>query len=123
MQYFTILSTLLATQVLTGCVYPQTTSQDIHRNVSVIHINQVKDVHKTCNEGAGTDYTRLIAKYQGCARWSETKTLKSTGREYNTCIITIGETINYEVLGHEVMHCFTGNFHGDEPVKRELAIR
>jgi hypothetical protein len=123
MQIFKTISVIVLAHILTGCVYHQTTLPDIDRNVSVIHINQVEDVHTTCNEGASTNYPRLIAQYQGCARWSETKTLKSTGREYNTCIVTIGETVNFEVLGHEVMHCFTGNFHGDEPVREELAAR
>lgn len=109
--------------ILSGCVYPQKNIPHIDQSVSVIHINQVADVHKSCNEGAGTNYPRVIAKYQGCARWSETKTLRSTGREYNTCIITIGESVNLEVLGHEVLHCFVGNFHSDTSDKNELASR
>ena len=106
-----------------GCTYPQKPMPELQRNVSVIQIKLVDDVHDSCNASAGTDYPRVVAKYQSCARWTSNKTLQSTGREYNTCEITVGQSVNMEVLGHEVLHCFVGNFHGGETHTNELAIR
>lgn len=108
---------------IAGCTYPQKPMPALERNVCVIQIKLVDDVHESCNIGAGTNYPRVLAKYQGCARWTANKTLKSTGREYNTCEITLGKSVNMEVLGHEVLHCFVGNFHGEDKQRNELASR
>ena len=35
-----------------------------------------------------------------CAGWNELQ-----------CVIVTGITTNHQVLGHEVRHCFEGNFH------------
>lgn len=113
----------IAALSIVGCTYPQKPMPEMHRNISVISIKQVDDVHQSCNEGAGTNYPRLVAKYQSCARWTDNKTLRSTGREYNTCEITIGRSVNMEVLGHEVLHCFVGNFHGSDNHRDEVAVR
>lgn len=115
--------TLFVTLFIAGCTYPHKPMPEVQRNISVIQLKFVKDVHDSCNEGAGTNYPRIIARYQSCARWTSNKTFKSTGREYNTCEITVGQSINHEVLGHEVLHCFVGNFHGGENYSEELAER
>jgi len=109
--------------MITGCTLPQIPLPELQRNVSVLQIKVVDDVHDSCNEGAATNYLRIVARYQSCARWTPNKTLKSTGREYNTCEITVGRSVNLEVLGHEVLHCFVGNFHGGDSRRSELAVR
>ena len=109
--------------MITGCTFPQKPLPELQRNVSVLQIKVVDDVHDSCNEGAGTNYPRVVARYQSCARWTPNKTLKSTGKEYNTCEITVGHNVNLEVLGHEVLHCFVGNFHGGDSRRSELAVR
>lgn len=113
----------LAALLVTGCTYPQKPLPDLQRNISVIKIKRVEDVHASCNAGAGTNYPRIVARYQSCARWTSNKTLKSTGRDYNTCEITLGQDVNLEVLGHEVLHCFVGNFHGGDSHRSEVAVR
>ena len=114
---------LIAALTLVGCTYPQKPMPDLDRNISVIKLKLVEDVHASCNQGAGTNYPRVVARYQSCAKWTSNKTLKSTGREYNSCEITLGKSVNMEVLGHEVLHCFVGNFHGEDKPRNELATR
>ena len=117
-----ILCAILALFIV-GCAHPHKPMPLVHHDISVVKLKFVEDVHESCNEGAGTSYPRLIAKYQSCARWTASKTFKSTGRQYNTCEITLGKNVNMEVLGHEVLHCFTGNFHGGESHRDDLAAR
>ncbi|NRP15695.1 hypothetical protein XMA152_001353 [Marinobacterium sp. xm-a-152] len=95
----------------------------VHRNISFIQLKFVEDVHESFNEGAGTNYPQAVARYQSCASWTPNKTFKSTGRKYNPCEITLGQGISNEVLGHEVLHSFEGNFHGGENYSEELAER
>jgi hypothetical protein len=42
---------------------------------------------------------RIIA---ACAGWDQTT---------NTCVVVTGSQTSHQVLGHEVRHCFEGNFH------------
>ena len=37
-----------------------------------------------------------------CAGWDRTA---------NTCTVVTGTTTTHQILGHEIRHCFEGNFH------------
>ncbi len=36
----------------------------------------------------------------GCAGWTD-----------NACVVITGSTTTHQILGHEIRHCFEGNFH------------
>jgi hypothetical protein len=59
----------------------------------------VKNVQQVCQ--TITDGPPDIL-YSGCATWD---------RERLHCTIFTGEKVTNELLGHELRHCFYGNFH------------
>ena len=66
----------------------------------------VDDVPKACSE----DRIRSIGKpypYKvlACSNWH-----KNIFNQY-VCRIITGKNVNNEIVGHEIRHCFQGNFH------------
>lgn len=79
---------------------------------STIKWIQVDNVFEACdaeskNRGNG-GFARLGLgqKMDGCSFWSNT-----TPNKTNMCTVITAKTTDHDTLGHEVRHCFQGNFH------------
>jgi hypothetical protein len=79
---------------------------------STIKWIQVDNVFEACdteskNRGNG-GFARLGSgqKMDGCSFWSNPAPNKS-----NMCTVITAKTTDHDTLGHEVRHCFQGNFH------------
>jgi len=72
--------------------------------------SRTEDVHRTCRQ-----LSRRTALFQilGCSKWSE----PAQPGEPRTCTIYVPEPRDerdvqrFATLGHELMHCFDGNWH------------
>ena len=90
--------------LLTACA---STTQNPHENVTVVW-NKVDDPHAACVKLDGN--RKEVFAIRGCSKWSDA----SNGR---TCNIYAREpksemdTQAFATLGHELMHCFEGNWH------------
>lgn len=47
-------------------------------------------------------FKRIAGNLSGCAGWNA---------DFTVCTIVIGEVTTHQVLGHELRHCFEGNYH------------
>jgi hypothetical protein len=89
--------------VTAGCASPQAADK-----VDVVW-NRVDDAQATCQSVAGR---KEIFAIRGCSKWSDAG---SSGRR--TCSIYAPapknerDTQAFATLGHELMHCFDGNWH------------
>jgi hypothetical protein len=79
---------------------------------STIKWVQVTNVFEACdaeskNRGNG-GFARLGAglKMDGCSFWSNPAPNKT-----NICTVITGKITDHDTVGHEVRHCFQGNFH------------
>ena len=96
---------LLALPVLAGCASSPGTTP----NVAVVW-NRVEEPHQMCESLAGR---KQFFNILGCSHWSEPQ---SPGAP-RVCSIYAPEPRNerdlqrFATLGHELMHCFDGNWH------------
>ena len=81
---------------------------------STIKWVQVSNVFEACdaeskNRGNG-GFARLGAgqKMDGCSFWSRPN---ASDANSNICTIITARKTDHETVGHEVRHCFQGNFH------------
>lgn len=90
--------------VLAACA---TTTQQSRDNVTIVW-NKVDDPHAACQQ---LDGRKELFRIRGCSKWSDAS---NGGR---TCNIYAREPKNeldaqaFATLGHEMMHCFDGNWH------------
>ena len=72
---------------------------------SNITIRVVKNIEEMCRKNGRKNLHQITSKnVEACSTWSF-----SGGK--STCIIFASKDIDYWILGHEVRHCFQGNFH------------
>ena len=79
---------------------------------STIRWIQVDNVFEACdieskNRGNG-GFARLGKgqKMDGCSFWTN-----PTSNKTNMCTVITAKTTDHDTVGHEVRHCFQGNFH------------
>ena len=98
---------LLACVALTaaaGCAVQQRPAD----HVTVVW-NRVDDVQAVCQQLAGR---KEVFAIRGCSKWSETD---AAGQR--VCSIYVpapkseADTQSFATLGHELLHCFDGNWH------------
>jgi hypothetical protein len=93
-----------ALAALTACATPQRTGD----HVTVVW-NRVEDVQTVCQNLAGR---KEVFAIRGCSKWSD-----SDASGNRVCTIyapmprTEMDTQTFATLGHELMHCFDGNWH------------
>jgi hypothetical protein len=79
------------------------------REIVTVVWNRVEDPHAACQELTGK---KEIYAIRGCSKWSD-----SARPDTRVCTITTRlpksemDTQAFATLGHEVMHCFEGNWH------------
>jgi len=70
-----------------------------------ITIKVVKNIEETCRKNGRKNLHQITSKnVEACSTWSF-----SGGQ--STCIIFTSKDTDFWILGHEVRHCFQGNFH------------
>lgn len=75
--------------------------QNMMTNTSTITIRSVDNVREACEaESRKRGNNGFGFALNACAFWEDKK-----------CTIIVGPKVNNDILGHEVRHCFQGNFH------------
>lgn len=98
------------------------TTQDPRDNVAVVW-NKVDDPHATCQQ---LDGRKEIFRIRGCSKWSDASNGVRTCSIYARAPKSELDTQAFATLGHELMHCFDGNWHDRwgrmNPRERQAAI-
>ena len=98
-------SFILAAALLAACATPAPNPAD---DVQIVW-NRVDDVQAVCQNLAGR---KEIYAIRGCSKWNE-----SSRSDQRVCSIYVPTPKNetdketFATLGHELMHCFDGDWH------------
>ena len=95
----------IALAALAACATSQRTTDD---HVTVVW-NRVDDVQTVCQNLAGR---KEVFAIRGCSKWADG--LRAGERVCNIYVPTPRselDTQRFATLGHELMHCFDGNWH------------
>ena len=90
--------------LLTACsasVRP-TTEPVFYSKTTTIHWRKVPNVNEYCQRMLPNKKLKQNEVFAGCAVWSKVEP---------KCTIITGYTDNLQVIGHELKHCFAGEFH------------
>jgi len=61
----------------------------------------VDNVQEACNnEAVKRNFPKYSYKIDACSFWVD-----------DNCLIITAKTLNHDTIGHEVRHCFSGNWH------------
>ena len=72
-----------------------------HTNKSVITWTTVKDVQAECErQSHRRGYGGFNYPVEACSFWGK-----------DSCEIVTSKVVNFHTVGHEIRHCFQGNFH------------
>jgi hypothetical protein len=103
---------------LAACASPQKAASD---NITVVW-NRVDDTQRVCQALAGR---KEIYAIRGCSKWSDS----SSGRVCNIYAPKPRSEMDNQAfitLGHELLHCFDGNWHDRwgrmNPDERQAAV-
>lgn len=102
----------LAVLALSGCsIAVQIPPEDAFKPAQVapkIEVQWVSADNPTAECKRRFPGTHLDLRYviPACSGWDHTK---------NTCTIVTGSETSHQILGHELRHCFEGDFHKDKP--------
>ena len=70
--------------------------------------NRVEDPHAACQELTGK---KEIYAIRGCSKWNDSAADVRVCNVYARLPKNENDTQAFATLGHEVMHCFEGNWH------------
>jgi len=85
--------------------YDMFSLENSQAKTALISIKVVKNIEETCKKLGSKRAHQLTSKnVEACSTWS------LYGGQ-STCIIYTAKDIDFWILGHEVRHCFQGNFH------------
>jgi hypothetical protein len=91
---------------LSACAAPS--QQAPGDNVTVVW-QKVADPHAACQKLDGN--RKQVFAIQGCSKWSDSSNGKRVCTVYTRAPKNEMDTQAFATLGHEVMHCFDGNWH------------
>ena len=83
------------------------TTNEPRETVAVVW-NRVDDPHAACQELTGKKEIYLI---RGCSKWNDSTADVRVCNVYARLPKSENDTQAFATLGHEVMHCFEGNWH------------
>ena len=86
--------------LLTACTSVPSTDPVFYSKTKTIQWRRVADVNAYCR-GVLPELPHGQA-YAGCSYWNKAS---------EKCIIVTGLQDNHEIIGHELKHCFAGEFH------------
>ena len=79
---------------------------DLITDTVLVTLVTTDDVNKACNaKNRQLGFALFTHRVQGCAFW------RANDRGQMTCTIVVGHRTNNDILGHEIRHCFQGEFH------------
>ena len=85
--------------------YDMFSLENSQAKTTIISIKVVKNIEETCRKLGSKRAHQLTSKYvEACSMWS-------LSGSQSTCTIFTAKDIDFWILGHEVRHCFQGNFH------------
>ena len=87
--------------LLTACS-TTTTEPIFYSKTTTIQWRKVSNVHEYCRQALPHKKLKENEIFYGCATWSKVE---------SKCTIITGYADNLTIIGHEVKHCFTGEFH------------
>lgn len=91
---------------LESSAYEYYKMNNIISNKVIVELITTDDVNKRCNqENRKQGFAEFRHKIQGCAFW------RANDKGQMTCMIIVGKKTNNDILGHEIRHCFVGEFH------------
>jgi hypothetical protein len=90
--------------VLAACATPSQSPAD---NVTIVW-NRVEDPHAVCN---GLTPRKEVFAIRGCSKWSDASGGRRICNIYTREPKNEADTQAFVTLGHELMHCFDGNWH------------
>jgi hypothetical protein len=88
--------------LLTACSTTPTTSPISYSQTTKIQWRKVPNVDEYCRQALPDKKSKETKVYQGCAVWSKVE---------SKCTIVTGYKEDLAVIGHELKHCFNGEFH------------
>lgn len=88
------------TLALTGCIASGPFIANSKTTTTSVTWVQVDDINSHCKKLINRKFDITI--YFGCATWTH---------NFKKCTIYTGKTTDETILGHELRHCFEGNFH------------
>jgi hypothetical protein len=74
--------------------------------VSVDNVFEACDIESRKRGNGGFARLGKGLKMDGCAFWGEV-----TANKTNVCTVITSKNTDHDTLGHEVRHCFQGNYH------------
>ena len=89
---------------LAGCA---STTQNSTDNVIVVW-NKVDDPHTVCQ---GLSARKEVFAIRGCSKWSDASNGRRVCNIYTREPKSEADAQAFATLGHELMHCFDGNWH------------
>jgi len=109
------LGVIWATSIITTCItaycavaetpYDTFSLENSPVKAANISIIVVKNLEETCRKLEFKNSHRTVSKFvEACSTWSF-----ASGQ--SNCVIYTAKIIDFWILGHEVRHCFQGNFH------------
>jgi hypothetical protein len=117
MRTFLVMLVLSVVGLVSGCAITEH-GLGVEEGAAVqIVWHQVSDPHKTCQEQDGQ---KAFYRIKGCSNWTDDRDVvvgvekKAQGRIchiWSTKPESSRDTDRFVTLGHEVMHCFEGNWH------------
>ena len=73
-------------------------------STAIISWEVVGDVDRVCRKLARDTGRDIRDHIEGCSVWRDVFGIRK-------CVIVIGERVSHDTLGHEVRHCFQGDWH------------
>ena len=92
----------LTVSLLTACSSQPTTDPIFYSKTTTINWRKVPNVNEYCRQLLPNKKLKENEAFAGCAVWSKVE---------SKCMIVTGYMDNLTVIGHELTHCFTGEFH------------
>ena len=74
--------------------------------VAVDNVFEACDIESKKRGNGGFSRLRIGQKMEGCSFWSN-----MTPNNTNMCTIITARNTDHDTVGHEIRHCFQGNFH------------
>jgi len=109
----------LLAAILAACA---STTQEPRDNVVIVW-NKVDDPHATCQK---LDGRSSLYRIRGCSKWNDASNGTRICSIYTSEPKSELDTQAFVTLGHEVMHCFDGNWHDRwghmNPRERQAAV-
>jgi len=106
LKYMLILSALVVSTTYAHAVEKTFSAKKNFTNQTTITWEHFNNVQKACNSVSHKKgYSGFNDKLEACSFWEPNEDGS------NSCLIFTKENVSLNTIGHEVRHCFQGNWH------------